>query len=191
MQIKILQESGYEQALRGMAYSYFDNSTDPDGWWDEARYEKAKKRAALLCGKGAGHDKFLRQIVIWLDINAPRYWWSEFDTYKVGTVAQSTSTMHTLKKGVTPEHFDYEVSDEFCIGFSAAIAERLSTDGIYAAKEILPEGFLQRRIVTMNYGVLWTIFQQRHDHRLPQWQLFLTAIRTQCEHPELLCGSML
>ena len=182
MEVKVLHEAGYEFALRGMAYSYFDNSANPMDWWTVERFEKAIKRSELLCGKGAGHDKFLRQIVMWVDINAPRFWWSEFDTYKIGTVAQSTSTMHTLKKGVTSAHFEYpelvniESLNEF-ISYKPSIEQM---------KAALPEGFLQRRIVTLNYGVLWTIVQQRHDHRLPQWQQFIGAIRGQCDHPELL-----
>lgn len=187
MQVKILSEHGYEEALRGMAYSYYDNTGDPDEWWTNERYSKAIKRAHLLVGKGAGHDKFLRQIMLWVDINAPRFWWSEFDTYKVGTVAQSTSTMHTLKKGVTEEHFEYQMDEGLLWSFNHGIEACLKgAGGIAAAKSILPEGFLQRRIVTLNYAVLRAIIEQRHDHRLPQWQTFINFINSQCEHPELL-----
>lgn len=181
MEVKILLEAGYELALRGMAYSYFDNSTNPAEWWTVERFEKAIKRSKLLCGKGAGHDKFLRQIMMWVDINAPRFWWSEFDTYQ-HIVRQSTSTMHTLKKGVKPEHFEHpELVDIDYI--NDCISQGFSVEQM---KAILPESFLQRRMVTINYGSLWTIFQQRHDHRLPQWQQFISAIRGQCDHPELL-----
>jgi len=184
MHVKILSEHGYEEALRGMAYSYYDNSGDPKDWWTPEKFEKAKKRSALLCGKGAGHDKFLRQIVLWIDINAPRFWWSEFDTYKIATVAQSTSTMHTLKKGVTKDHFEHIVSDEELEKLNAVF----SGGDIVRMKSILPEGFLQRRIVTLNYCTLRAIIEQRHDHRLPQWQVFISSIKHQCQHKEFLNG---
>ena len=166
-----------------MAYSYFDNSGSPDDWWTPEKFERAKKRSLLLFDKGAGHNKFLRQIMLWVDINAPRFWWSEFDTYKVGTVAQSTSTMHTLKKGVTKNHFEHHISES-----DLNYMNKMFSGGytIEHMKSILPEGFLQRRIVTLNYGVLRTIIEQRHDHRLPQWQVFINAIKDQCEHPEFL-----
>lgn len=106
MKVKILDEYGHELALRGMAYSFKDRAEDPERWWPGKR-DRAYKRAPMLAPLGKGHNKFLRQIMLYIDIEAPRSFWSEFDTYKVGTVAQSESTMHTLAKR-PPSYDDFE-----------------------------------------------------------------------------------
>lgn len=184
MKVKILEEHGYDSALRGMAYSFKDRSVDPDDWWQGQR-EKAVKRSALLVGKGAGHDKFLRQIVIWVDIEAPRAWWSEFDTYKVGTVAQSESTMHTLSKRA-PTSSDFEAGTPFSTIVTFAELWAKHRGDVNVLKMALPEGFLQRRIVTMNYETLRAIIDQRTGHRLRLWGEFIVAMWDQVQHKELL-----
>lgn len=184
MQVKILLEAGHDLALRGMAYSYKDRAIDPEEWWPKQR-ERAIKRAPLLAPMEAGHNKFLRQIAVWIDIEASRAWWSEFDTYKVGTVANSESTMHTLSKR-PPELEDFEegthwhVIDAFMGVWSEAKGD------INTLKMNLPEGFLQRRMVTLNYGVLRNIIAQRRGHRLKWWGVFIHEVMQQVEHPEYL-----
>ena len=186
MEVRVVNECGYEDALRGMAYSFKDRAEDPDTWWVTAR-KKAVTRASLLCGKGGGHDKFLRQLVIWVDISAPRCWWSEFDTYKVGTVAQSESTMHTLAKR-PPTHADFspETAPEMIDAFILKYPE-IKHD-VTKLKCALPEGYLQRRMVTMTYENVRSICKQRDKHRLKFWKQYLDQILPQLIHQEFLQG---
>lgn len=184
MQVKIEKEEGYDLALRGMSYSYKDRALDVSEWWEKQR-PRAEKRAALLAPMDEGHNKFLRQIGIWVDIEASRAWWSEFDTYQVGTVRNSESTMHTLaKRGPLPEDFEegthWRVIDAFTDVWLSAKGD------INTLKMNLPEGFLQRRMVTMNYAVLRNIIAQRSGHRLKWWGTFIDLMLAQVQHPELL-----
>ena len=167
-----------------MAVSYNDRAIDTDEWWEKQR-ERALKRAPLLAPMDAGHNKFLRQIKLWVEIEACRAFWSEFDTYKVGTVANSESTMHTLaKRGPLPGDFEegthWRVIDAFTDVWLSAKGD------INVLKMNLPEGFLQRRMVTMNYGNLRNIIAQREGHRLKWWGVFIEAMRAQVQHPEYL-----
>jgi len=184
MKVTILEEAGHDLALRGMAYSYKDRAIDPDSWW-EPQLERALKRAPLLAPMDAGHNKFLRQIELWIDIEACRAWWSEFDTYKVGTVANSESTMHTLSKR-PPSFDDFEEGTHEDIVFTFMRVWEMAKGDVTTLKMNLPEGFLQRRMVTMNYAVLRNIIDQRDGHRLKWWGVFIEAIRKQVAHPEYL-----
>lgn len=147
------------------------------------------KLAQALIKGGSEHRKFLRQIFVSVDITAPLYWWKEFDTYKVGTVANSTSTMHKLATTpITRECFeldDYDttlkVMDEFSVNFGVnshiVLCEDLrkmylqTQDKRYWKELIrwLPESWLQTRTVTMNYENLLTICKQRLHHKLNEW----------------------
>ena len=187
MQVKILEEHGYETALRGMAYSFKDRAIDPETWWPEQR-ERALARAPRLAPMDGGHNKFLRQIMLWIDIEAARCWWSEFDTYKVGTVANSESTMHTLSKRM-PTTDDFEVGTDPTVISAFCHLWMQAKGDVTTLKMNLPEGYLQRRIVTMNYANLRNIIAQRTGHRLKFWQVFIDAIKAQVEHPELLEGT--
>ena len=188
MEVKILSEHGYELAIRGMSYSFKDRSVEVDSWWDE-QLPKAIKRAGLLAGKGAGHDKFLRQIQLWIDVEAPRCWWSEMDTYRVGVVENSESTMHKLsKREPTIGDFEEDTPLKTVAQFISAWTEWKesgSTD-ISIIKCSLPEGYLQRRMVTINYTNLRNIIEQRSGHHLKYWDMFINSILEQVEHPELL-----
>lgn len=182
MQVRILEEAGYVQAIKGFGYSYKDRAITPDDFYTAERFEQIERAAKANAGRGKGHDKFLRQIMLWVDIEAPRYWWSEFDTYKVGTVAQSESTMHTLAKR---EARGDDFENGMCNG-AVALLNAHRSKPIEILKGLLPEAYLQRRLVTMNYAVLRCIIQQREGHRLPEWQVFIEAIKEQVEHPEFL-----
>ena len=151
-----------------------------------------------LINGGPEHRKFLRQIMVSVDITAPLYWWKEFDTYKVGTTANSTSTMHKLASTpITLECFetdDYDdsipfrkiidSSEDMCIG---TFVDDLITDLEHLRqkyfetkdkrywKELvrcLPNGWLQTRTVTMNYENLRSIVHQRVGHKLSEWRAF-------------------
>lgn len=184
MKVTVLEECGQQWALRGMAYSYKDRALDVDEWWI-SQYPKAIKRAPLLASKDGGHNKFLESITVYLDIEAPRSFWQEFDTYRVGTTKQSESTMHTLaKRGPLPEDFEDGIHpvmfDAFC-----KVYELIKHD-ITQLKENLPEGFLQRRVVCTNYKVLRNIINQREGHRYKRWNEFKEQLL-----PQLMCKEYL
>lgn len=184
MRVTILEECGYDLALRGMAYSYKDRALCPEGWWKGQR-ERAIKRSSLLAPMSGGHNKFLRQIMLYVDISAPRSFWSEFDTYKVGTCAQSESTMHTLaKRPPTKDDFEEGTTQATIDCFVSQWAE-LKSD-IAVLKENLPEGYLQRRLVTMNYDNVRNILSQRKNHRYKRWAEFCKQIYDQIEHKEFV-----
>ena len=157
------------------------------------------KLAQQLIRAGSEHRKFMRQIFVSVDITAPLYWWKEFDTYKVGTVANSTSTMHKLATTpITDECFEMDDYEEYCCfhedflgeeGLSADDCESLimcqwipfleglrqkylETKDKRFWKELirwLPESWLQTRTVTMSYENLHTIVRQRKNHKLSEW----------------------
>ena len=192
MEVKILTECGYEEALLGLSLSFYDHAIPLEVFWTEEKKEKAKKRAAALAFRGGGHNKFLASIFVWLYVQAPRCWWSEYDTYKVATTANSSSTMHTLdKRPVTWKDFDVDVEDWQIEGFNRSL-ESYKTVGSPYHKDItclkmnLPEGWLQERQLCINYMTLQNIIKQREDHRLKHWKVFVNEVLQQCKHPELL-----
>ena len=142
-----------------------------------------------LRNAGTDHRKFMRMITVYVDITAPLYWWKEFDTYKVGTVANSCSTMHTIhKKGfdisdfscehLINETFTGEVVPEVLLGATIKClnenrAHYLSTkDKKYWWQmiQLLPTSYNQKRTVMLNYEVLANIYKSRKDHKLTEWR---------------------
>ena len=158
--------------------------------------ENDMKLAQTLIKAGNEHRKFMRQIFVSVDITAPLYWWKEFDTYKVGTVANSTSTMHKL--ATTPITLDCFEIDDYDRNLSLADnpkdddgLDNISTfeeDIIYVLENIrqkyletkdkrywkelirwLPESWLQKRTITMNYENVRNMYFQRRNHKLTEW----------------------
>jgi hypothetical protein len=181
MDVVINNESGYEEALIGIGYSY--GRTDP---------ELLKKVALKLCDKDGGHNKFLESIQVWIEINAARYWWQEFDTYRVGTTKQSESTIHTItKRPLTKDDFSYPVPQESInyinnLIYNYTNAQDSKKMWFNLIKANLPEGFLQRRMVCTNYKVLSNMIAQRKKHVLHEWHYFIEEVLAQLEHPEFL-----
>ena len=147
--------------------------------------------AQRLIKAGSEHRKFLRQIMASVDITAPLYWWKEFDTYKVGTVANSTSTMHKLASTpITLECFETGDFDETAVNFSfeqllASLdelrLEYLSTKDKRYWKELirwLPESWLQARTITMNYENILNMYYHRKNHKLSEWHKFCEWVLT-------------
>lgn len=187
MEVKVLQEVGHDLALRGMAYSFKDRAEEVESWWEEKR-DRAYQRAPKLAPMDFGHNKFLESITVYIDIEAPRAWWSEFDTYRVGTTKQSESTMHTLaKRAPTIADFEPGTSPIMIAAFQEVWKE--CKGNIHELKMALPEGFLQRRLVVTNYKVLRNIIAQRKNHRLKLWSKFEEEIVNQVEHKEYLIGT--
>lgn len=140
---------------------------------------------------GSPHRKFLRQIFVSVDITAPLYWWKEFDTYKVGTTANSCSTMHKLTaKEFTIEDFSFEDCDKWtkdvvcsCI-INALNMNRLKYLETKDKKlwrqmiQLLPSSFNQKRTVTMTYENLLNMLEYRRGHKLDEWRMFCDWILT-------------
>ena len=152
---------------------------------------------------GPEHRKFMRQIMVSIDITAPMFWWSEFDTYKIGTTANSTSKMHKLaSKPITIEDFEmddfervkvfdrepYKPDDftdelwDYIVDICETLRQRfIETKDKKYWKElirILPESYLQTRTVTMNYENLYSIVRQRKGHKLTEWSSFIDWVHT-------------
>ena len=146
--------------------------------------------AKRLCKAGSDHRKFIRQILVSVDITAPLYWWKEFDTYKVATVANSTSTMHKIhSKPFEIDDFSHDhltkEGEEALIKFIDFLEEcRLkfvadkNKDEWYTIIQLLPEGYNQKRTVTMNYENLLNMYFARRNHKLSEWHDFCDWILT-------------
>lgn len=144
---------------------------------------------ASLVGDNHAHRKFMRQIMVSLDITAPLYWWKEFDTYKVGTVSNSCSTMHKIHaKRFEPadfsiEHLNFEsmaVLNVILAGLNVARDRFLETkekEDWWQMIQLLPSSYNQKRTILMNYEVAYTIIMQRSDHKLDEWREFCALLK--------------
>jgi len=189
IETKVLKEAGYNEALLGMSLSFKDPLIPMDDWLMDDRKEKMRIRAVNLCDKDGGHNKFLESIQVWVYVNASRYFWQEFDTYRVGVTKNSGSTMHTLlKRPAVVEDFEDRLISHVQL---EALNEALTLKDLIRAKQLLPEGYLQERIVNLNYKVLRGIIQQRANHRLPHWRKMINDLKDQLEHTELLPFNLL
>lgn len=188
---------GWDAAIRGMRnpmnswdksdsfeeYTNYPWVTDPAiGVNDRSLMEKLVKA-------GTDHRKFMRMIVVYVDVTAPLYWWKEYDTYKVGTVANSCSTMHKIHaKEFTLDDFSHEhlfKDDEmqtntdvlqFVIdALNFARADYLKTNDKrywWQMIQLLPSSYNQRRTLMLNYEVLANIYRSRRNHKLDEWHTF-------------------
>lgn len=201
-------------AIRGMRNPL--NSRDKsDSYYDEnGKYilgENVLGLAKRLTKSGSDHRKYMRQIFVSVDITAPLYWWKEFDTYKVGTVANSCSTMHKIHEkefmlddfshdhiGVHPKvepETEYAWNWEYFLietirGLNAARSEYLRTkDKFYWWQmiQLLPSSYNQLRTVTMNYENLLNMYRARKAHKLDEWREFCKWIET-LPYSELITG---
>lgn len=184
MNLILLEERGYESALKGLALSYFREGNNFKDWYTEDRRNKAIKQLQNLAFKGGGHNKALASIFTWWLVTAPRGWWIEYDTYKVATTANSASTMHTLSKElVNKSHFAKGTSQIIIDNLNNLIS---SGADITTIKMNLPESYLQTREICINYMTIQNIIKQRTGHRLKMWDMFIDSLLLQVEHPELL-----
>ena len=161
-----------------------------------------------LRNAGTDHRKFMRMIVVYADIIAPLYWWKEFDTYKVGSVANSCSTMHKIHaKEFTLEDFSIEHLSEhskayfkeliILLNFYRADFNNPEVDGDPKNKkfywwqmiQLLPTSYNQKRTVMLNYEVLANIYKSRKDHKLDEWRDFCSWIEP-LPYSELITGYM-
>lgn len=177
MNVLKLEEAGIQWATLGFSLSY--NST----------IERTKQILPKYAFGIPGESKFLEMIVMWIDVTAPRYWWQEADTYRAGTTKQSESTMHTIKKKkLDQDNFENPIP-EFMIDFLNIMIDNDAK--LVEIKNVLPEGFLQRRIWMFSYKTLQNIYVQRINHKLPQWHKFLNDLVGQIDHPEFIVPNYL
>ena len=193
---------GWEAAIRGMRNPMNSWIQSDSGWdwipeqppmtptdegWEYVLGENDLRLSKNLSKAGNDHGKFLRMITVTVDITAPLYWWKEFDTYKVGTVANSCSTMHKIQsKEFTFDDFSCEkLTPESCVALEHIIecmeANRklfLALDGKDAKIawwqmiQLLPTSYNQKRTVQLNYQVLKSMYFARRHHKLDEWREF-------------------
>lgn len=220
---------GWEAAIRGMRNPMNSWEKSDSGWVSPRAsnlfptiYVVGSKDLDLMTrlrNAGTDHRKFMRMITVYMDIVAPLYWWKEFDTYKVGTVANSCSTMHKIHaKEFTLEDFSYEhmLPDDYPDEFDFEI---MGPDDVWSSKNILdltiialntyrkkyletndkkywwqliqllPSSYNQRRTVMLNYEVLANIYKSRRHHKLDEWHLFCDWIEN-LPYAELITGKI-
>lgn len=191
-----------ENAIRGARNPMNSWAKSDSAYDDKGNYILGENDLALarkLCRAGSDHRKFVRQIFVSADITAPLYWWKEFDTYKVATVANSTSTMHKIHAKPF-ELADFSV-DKLSDGALAAFrtymdymeatrrrfVETKDKRDWYDLIQLLPSSYNQLRTVTMNYETLINIYYARRAHKLDEWHVFCDWIRTLPYADDLIC----
>ena len=173
-------------AIRGMRNSWESwSKIDSYGVYNDIVIGPSDYKLMMTLVKaGSDHAKFLRQILVSVDVIAPEYWWKEFDTYKVGTVANSTSMMHTLgRTEIVEDMFSFEDVPENIKEYYLDMINELRDRWIQSGKkkpspewramnQLMAIGFNYRRTVTLNYQVLRSMYHSRKNHRLSEWHDF-------------------
>lgn len=224
IKIENVEVMGWEAAIRGMRNPMNSWEKSDSGWYlmgtpgtnpaaanDKYLREKycigdndldLMKRLAKA---GTDHRKFMRMITVYMDITAPLYWWKEFDTYKVGTVANSCSTMHKIAEkefemsdfscehmkptSIKMMHDIIDVLNKYRADYNNPEADKLGVKKNYWWQmiQLLPSSYNQRRTVMLNYEVLANIYKSRKDHKLDEWHTFCGWIET-LPYSELITG---
>lgn len=228
LKIENTEVMGFEAAIRGMrnpknswkkSDSFFCGSSECCFGDDEcnagcAGYgqgfnigEADLKLMTRLRNAGTDHRKFMRMIIVYLDVTAPLYWWKEFDTYKVGTVANSCSTMHKIAdKEFTVRDFSHEHLLDYALQYNGYVPTAVLECIVGALNEfrnlylesknkvywwqmiqLLPSSYNQKRTVMLNYEVLANIYKSRRNHKLDEWHTFCDWIEG-LPYSELITG---
>ena len=183
-----------ENAIRG-ARNPMNSWNRMDSYYDEnGQYVLGPKDLDLairLRKAGSDHRKFIRQIFVSVDITAPLYWWKEYDTYKVATVANSTSTMHKIhSKPFSREDFSTDHMTPDTLAFMDQVIQRLESirlkfveegkkkEDWYDLIQLLPSSYNQMRTCSLNYETLVNIYYARKGHKLEEWHTFCDWILT-------------
>lgn len=192
LKVERISVMNIENAVRG-ARNPMNSWDRSDSYYDENNNYVLGENDLSLCVRlarsGSDHRKYLRQIFVSLDITAPLYWWKEFDTYKVGTVANSCSTMHKIhSKPFELSDFSHERMDEGSVKMLSVLIEHLEGERqkFCANKEdrtpwhnmiqLLPTSYNQMRTVTLNYENLINIYYARKSHKLAEWHTLCDII---------------
>ena len=214
LKIEHTEVIGWEAAIRGMrnpmnSWERSDSEHKYESWHDISGgyFDIGPNDLDLMTrlrNAGTDHRKFMRMITVYVDITAPLYWWKEFDTYKVGTVANSCSTMHKIHtKRFEREDFSIEhivncdeqhwmvCMDNIISALNVAREWYLETkDKKYWWQmiQLLPTSYNQKRTVMLNYEVLANIYKPRRYHKLNEWRFFCDWIET-LPYSELITGN--
>ena len=211
IKLELTDIHGFEPAIRGMrnAMNSWDKSDSRheaiyiDGNFEGVEYIIGENDLSLmkkLIAAGSDHRKFMRMIMVWVDITAPFYWWKEFDTYKVGTVANSCSTMHKIHaKEITLEDFSTEHMSEYSLNVLKQTIRNLNTarqafnegknkEEWWQMIQLLPTSYNQKRTVILNYEVLRNMYHARKAHKLDEWRELCKWIET-LPYSELITGA--
>ena len=232
IRIENVEVMGWEHAIRGMRNPKNSWEKSDSRYYNDPVYDKDrpqfihdnpifnvgpndKKLMMTLRSAGTDHRKFMRMITVYLDITAPLYWWKEFDTYKVGTVANSCSTMHKIHaKEFTLDDFSHEhvlrdnsvtvnyVENDFRIlnnlqwlmltidllnAMREAYLETKDKKYWWQMIQLLPSSYNQKRTVMLNYEVLANMYKSRRNHKLDCWHTFCDWIE-ELPYAELITG---
>jgi len=193
IKIERISVLNFENAIRG-ARNPMNSWARMDSFYDEngnfVLGENDLSLASRLAAAGSDHRKFLRQIIVSMDITAPLYWWKEFDTYKVGTVANSCSTMHKIQaKEFSREDFSCDRLTPEALSVLDTVIDFLESERVkfnetkdkaswHNMIQLLPSSFNQMRTVSMNYEVLINIYYARRHHKLAEWHTLCEAIES-------------
>ena len=204
LKVENVEVLGWEHAIRGMRNP--KNSWAKSDSGPKCPYEKEKccgecqqnfcigpndkQLMMALRNAGTDHRKFMRMITVYLDITAPLYWWKEFDTYKVGTVANSCSTMHKITdKEFTLDDFSHEhlgfqsvrvLKDTIKVmnDFREEFIKDHEKENWWQLIQLLPSSYNQKRTVMLNYEVLANIYKSRRHHKLDEWHTLCDRIES-------------
>ena len=183
----------FENAIRGArnpmnSWGRMDSHTEPDGTFVFGPNDL--DLAMRLAKAGSDHRKYLRMVFVSVDVTAPLYWWKEYDTYKVATVANSTSTMHKIhSKPFSMDDFSCDHMTDGTKKFMETVVVELenirlrfketkSKDDWYDMIQLLPSSYNQMRTCTFNYETLINIYRARKNHKLAEWHTFCDWIET-------------
>ena len=181
---------GFEAAIRG-ARNPMNSWHLMDSCYNNGEFEIGEKDYDLLRRltiAGPEHRKWNRMVTVTMDITAPLYWWKEYDTYKVGTVANSCSTMHKIQAKKF-EMSDFSVEHLRSLGVMHVVIDELNfyrdkfnkdkkKEDWWEMIQLLPASYNQKRTVHLNYEVLGAIYHQRRHHKLDEWHVFCDTIKT-------------
>ena len=192
--IKIERTSvmNFDNAMRGArnplnSWARYDSGFDENGNFIFG--ENDLSLAKRLCAAGTDHRKFVRMIMVSVDVTAPMYWWKEYDTYKVATVANSTSTMHKIAaKPFELADFSVDHMNEDGIRAMEKLIETLEDLRLryvetkdkelwYTIIQLLPSSYNQMRTCTLNYETLCNIYYARRNHKLDEWHTYCDWIK--------------
>lgn len=206
---------GWETAIRGMRNPMNSWDKSDSGWEfvedpsiinpnDSVQWVIGENDLALmkrLSKAGSDHSKFLRMINVTCDITAPLYWWKEYDTYKVGTVANSCSTMHKIHAkeiewgDFSTEHICTPYAEkafltiiDACNNARDNFLATKSKEAWYEMIQLLPSSYNQKRTVQLNYEVLINMYHSRKNHKLNEWREFCECIES-LPYAELITGN--
>lgn len=205
LKVEKIQTVGVEPAIRGMR-NPMNSWNKSDSYHENGKYivgKKDTKLAKRLIDAGSDHRKFLRQMILYMDITAPLFWWKQFDTYKVATVSNSCSTMHTIThEEFKLEDFSFETAKQFEIRFinnvinmlneyrwmylnydkwidvDPDIAKNVEKKDVWRVLiELLPSSYNQKRTVGFSYETALNIINNRQNHKLKEWNDFVNILK--------------